>query len=109
MFADFAGREAVFARTELAGHGNAAVSLAHISEFVGTEALEKHEDALARAPAHRRHRRRWRHAYALLVEQAIEQALRRQRRIEHFMIFDRCRQMARAIPIFIILALERGI
>src|SRR5690242_15105784 len=74
--ADFAGREAVFARTELAGDGDGAVSLAHIRKFVGPEALEKHEDALARAPAHRRDRRRGRHPYALLVEQAIEQAFR---------------------------------
>src|SRR5262245_13920961 len=106
---DLAGGEAVLARTELAGHGDAAVGLTHVRQLVGPETLEEHVDALARAAADGRHRRRRRHPYTLLVEQPVQQALRRQRRIEHFMVFNRRGEMARAIPIFIVLALERGI
>ncbi len=46
---------------------------------------------------------------AFLVQQAVEQAIGRQRRIEQFVILDGCRQNARALPILIHLVDTAGV
>src|ERR671915_1265560 len=72
-------RKPILGVAEFAGDGETAVRLAHIVELGGVEALEKHLDPRARAAAARHERCRSANPDALLVEEAIEQASRRQR------------------------------
>ena len=48
---------------------------------------------------------RGRHHHALLVEQAIEQALRRQHRVEQLVVLDGGREMAGAVPVLLVVLL----
>src|SRR3569623_2028162 len=86
--ADLAGREVVADAAELAGDLDLAV-LDHVVAVVLREALEHGLDRFARARALRPDIARLEHAHARLVEQAIDQPLARQRRVDQLDILDR--------------------
>src|SRR5581483_12117809 len=107
--AEIALPEAVLARAELAGHGDAAVGLAQLVELLGLEALQIGVDALARAAALGGERRRRRHPHALLVEQPVEQPLGREHRVEQLVVLHRGGEVTGAVPVLlVVLGAARG-
>ncbi len=66
-------------------------------------------DALARAAAGRGERRRIENPDAFLVEEAVQQAFGRQRRIDQLVIFHRRREMPRARPVLVVLSGEQRV
>ena len=63
--------------------------------------MRSREQRQASADVGRRH-----HAHAFLVEQPVEQALGRQRRIEQLVVLHRRGQMARAVPVLVVVAFQ---
>src|SRR5215467_3878491 len=96
---DVARGEAVFARAKLAGNRDAAVCFAHLRELGGSELAQVDLNALARAATRRGKTGRTRHHHALLMEQSVEQTLRRKNRVEQLMVLDSGGEETGAVPV----------
>src|SRR5262249_28460041 len=101
---DLVGGEAVVRVAVLARDGHAAVGLAQIGELVRAEAAQQGVHALARAAAAGLDGQGRERPHPLLVEQAVEQTLRRQCRVGELVVLHRRGERASALPVLLLIA-----
>src|SRR5690606_4526291 len=99
---EFSGVEAVALAAELARHGN-LIAFRAFGNLLRGEGRQQPGDLLARARALVADGRRFKDADALLVEQAIEQALDRYRRIGQLVVLDGAGERLRLNPGIVLL------